>query len=151
MVATSNLYYSMATIENILEIEKSFDITGTVAGQLVDVVGVLPEEAMLFEIDEEVVGYRHINSTDQTKYLISASDVENICVIYNEIAIPLSEFDWSWKARFDRMRKALGLTLQDVADITGNSYGSVKVTTTAEDFPRNLRLAVVVWEKMQRG
>lgn len=55
----------------------------------------------------------------------------------------------TWHARFTRMRKAMGLSLADVAAITGHTPDSMKSMTQANvEFPRHLRLCVVVWERL---
>jgi len=47
------------------------------------------------------------------------------------------------------MKSALKLTNVDISEITGNTYDSVKSTTQPnKPFPRNLKLAIVVYERM---
>lgn len=47
------------------------------------------------------------------------------------------------------MKKALGITNKDIAEITGNSEASVKTTTQpSKELPRWLKLAIVVYERM---
>jgi len=57
----------------------------------------------------------------------------------------------NWSKRFKAMKKALGYTNADIAEITGNTINSIKTATQPsrkdEDFPRNLKLAIVVFEK----
>lgn len=56
----------------------------------------------------------------------------------------------SWHERFKGMKSGLGLTNSDIADITGNSADSVKsVTQPNKEIPRWLKLAIVVFERMQ--
>ena len=54
----------------------------------------------------------------------------------------------SWKERYDRMKAHYGWTDKNVADIIGNSAGSVRTVVTAktQGFPRWLKLAIVVFE-----
>lgn len=52
----------------------------------------------------------------------------------------------SWKERFDRMKDYYGYGLEDIAEITGNSHGSVRTVLNREEFPRWLKLAVVNFE-----
>jgi hypothetical protein len=48
------------------------------------------------------------------------------------------------------MKSGLGLTNSDIADITGNSSDSVKsVTQPNKEIPRWLKLAIIVYERMQ--
>ena len=55
-----------------------------------------------------------------------------------------------WHDRYKAMKSELGLTNFDIADITGNSADSVKsVTQPNKDIPRWLKLAIVVYERMQ--
>ena len=52
---------------------------------------------------------------------------------------------------FKEMLKDLGITKKDVADITGNTYDSVRSSTQpSKPFPRNLKLAVWVWKKLRK-
>ena len=55
-----------------------------------------------------------------------------------------------WHDRFKAMKSGLGLTNSDIADMTGNSADSVKsVTQPNKEIPRWLKLAIVVYERMQ--
>ena len=57
---------------------------------------------------------------------------------------------YNWHERFKAMKSGLGLTNSDIADITGNSADSVKsVTQPNKEIPRWLKLAIVVYERMQ--
>lgn len=48
------------------------------------------------------------------------------------------------------MKSGLGLTNSDIAEITGNGADSVKsVTQPNKETPRWLKLAIVVYERMQ--
>jgi len=54
-----------------------------------------------------------------------------------------------WHERFKVMKKDLGLTNSDIAEITGNSADSVKsVTQPNKKIPRWLKLAIVIYERM---
>ena len=56
----------------------------------------------------------------------------------------------NWHKRYKAMKLGLGLTNSDIADITGNSSDSVKsVTQPNKEIPRWLKLAIVVYERMQ--
>lgn len=56
----------------------------------------------------------------------------------------------NWHERFKAMKSELGFTNSDIADITGNSADSVKsVTQPNKEIPRWLKLAIVVYERMQ--
>lgn len=47
------------------------------------------------------------------------------------------------------MKKGLGYTNSDIADITGNSSDSVKSTTQPnKELPRWLKLSIVIYERM---
>ena len=49
------------------------------------------------------------------------------------------------------MKKGLGLTNSDIADIIGNTSDSVKSTTQPnKELPRWLKLAIVVFERMSK-
>ena len=57
----------------------------------------------------------------------------------------------SWHERFKAMKKELGLTNSDIAEITGNSVDSVKsVTQPKNEIPRWLKLAIVVHERWKK-
>jgi len=54
----------------------------------------------------------------------------------------------NWHERYKTMKKGLKLTNRDIAEITGNTYDSIKSTTQPnKDIPRWLRLAIVVYER----
>ena len=56
----------------------------------------------------------------------------------------------NWHNRYKKMKSGLGLTNSDIADITGNSADSVKsVTQPNKELPRWVKLAIVVYERMQ--
>ncbi len=54
----------------------------------------------------------------------------------------------NWKQRFERMKDFYGYSLEDIAEITGNSYGSVRtvINSKSQEFPRWLKLAIVNYE-----
>ena len=55
----------------------------------------------------------------------------------------------SWHDRFKAMKKGLGYTNSDIAEITGNSSDSVKSTTQPnKELPRWLKLSIVIYERM---
>ena len=57
----------------------------------------------------------------------------------------------NWHDRYKAMKKGLGLTNSDIADIIGNTSDSVKSTTQPhKDVPRWLKLAIVVFERMSK-
>ena len=57
----------------------------------------------------------------------------------------------NWHNRYKAMKKGLGLTNSDIADIIGNTSDSVKSTTQPhKDVPRWLKLAIVVYERMSK-
>lgn len=54
-----------------------------------------------------------------------------------------------WHIRYRVMKSSLGLKNSDIAKIIGNTHDSVKsVTQPNKEFPRWLKLAIVVFEKM---
>jgi len=56
----------------------------------------------------------------------------------------------NWHERYKAMKLDLRLNNSDIADITGNSADSVKsVTQPNKEIPRWLKLAIVVYERMQ--
>lgn len=57
----------------------------------------------------------------------------------------------NWHERYKAMKKDLGLTNSDIAEITGNSADSVKsVTQPNKEIPRWLKLAIVVHERWKK-
>lgn len=55
----------------------------------------------------------------------------------------------NWHDRFKAMKKGLGYTNSDIAEITGNSSDSIKSTTQPnKDLPRWLKLSIVIYERM---
>ena len=57
----------------------------------------------------------------------------------------------NWHERYKAMKKELGLTNSDIAEITGNSADSVKsVTQHNKEIPRWLKLAIVVHERWKK-
>lgn len=57
----------------------------------------------------------------------------------------------NWHGRFKTMKKYLGYTNKNVAEITGNTVDSIKSTTQpSNSFPRWARLAIVVFEEMKK-
>lgn len=57
-------------------------------------------------------------------------------------------FKMNWHSRFKAMKKELGYTNKDIAEIIGNTEDSVKSTTQPnKDIPRWLKLAIVVYER----
>ena len=57
----------------------------------------------------------------------------------------------NWHERYKAMKKELGLTNSDIAEITGNSADSVKsVTQPNKEIPRWLKLAIVIHERWKK-
>ena len=57
----------------------------------------------------------------------------------------------NWHNRYKEMKKGLGLTNSDIADIIGNTSDSIKSTTQPnKELPRWLKLAIVVFERMSK-
>ena len=55
----------------------------------------------------------------------------------------------NWNQRYKRLKAGLKLTNKDVAEITGHTPNSIKtVTQPNKDFPRALKLAIVVYERL---
>jgi len=55
----------------------------------------------------------------------------------------------NWHNRYKEMKSALKITNADIAIITGNTPDSIKSTTQPnKSFPRMLKLAIVVYEKL---
>ncbi len=56
----------------------------------------------------------------------------------------------NWHKRYKAMKKGLGFTNSDIAEITGNTTDSIKtVTQPNSDFPRWAKLAIVIYEKLK--
>ena len=57
----------------------------------------------------------------------------------------------NWHNRYKEMKKGLGLTNSDIANIIGNTSDSIKSTTQPnKELPRWLKLAIVVFERMSK-
>ena len=57
----------------------------------------------------------------------------------------------NWHERFKVMKKELGLSNSDIAEITGNSADSIKsVTQPNKEIPRWLKLAIVIHERWKK-
>jgi hypothetical protein len=55
----------------------------------------------------------------------------------------------NWHSRYKAMKKGLGLTNSDIADITGNTTDSIKSSTQPnKDLPRWVKLSIVIYERM---
>lgn len=58
----------------------------------------------------------------------------------------------SWHDRFKAMKKNLGYTNKDIAEITDLSYDSIKNQTQPnKDIPKWLKLAIVIYERLSGG
>jgi hypothetical protein len=54
-----------------------------------------------------------------------------------------------WNERYNAMKKAMGYTNSDIAEITGNTPESVKtVTRKGKELPRWVRLSIVIFEQL---
>ena len=57
----------------------------------------------------------------------------------------------NWHERFKVMKKELGLSNSDIAEITGNSADSIKsVTQPNKEIPRWIKLAIVIHERWKK-
>lgn len=58
----------------------------------------------------------------------------------------------NYPARLNALLKYFGKNKRHIAEVTGNTYDSVRSTTrpNAKVFPRNLKLAVWVFEEMRQ-
>lgn len=57
-----------------------------------------------------------------------------------------------WHNRFKQMKKSLGYTNKDIAEITDLSYDSIKNQTQPnKDIPKWLKLAIVIYERLSGG
>lgn len=57
----------------------------------------------------------------------------------------------NWHERFKAMKRELGLSNSDIAEITGNSADSIKsVTQPNKEIPRWLKLAIWVHERWKK-
>ena len=58
----------------------------------------------------------------------------------------------NYHERYKAMKKGLNITNSKVAEVTGNTVNSVKSTTQPnKPFPRNLKLAIWVFERMSKN
>lgn len=56
----------------------------------------------------------------------------------------------TWQQRYKRMKKGMGWTNTDIAEITGNTKDSIKSSTQPNGcFPRMLKIAIIVYEKKE--
>ncbi len=54
-----------------------------------------------------------------------------------------------WHNRYKIMKKSLGYTNKDIAEIIGNTEDSIKSTTQPnKEIPRWLKLSIVIFERM---
>ncbi|QDK80854.1 hypothetical protein EXU85_20465 [Spirosoma sp. KCTC 42546] len=56
----------------------------------------------------------------------------------------------TWKERYAKMKKYYGWTDSDVAFMIGNTPKSVNMVVNSEQFPRWLKLAIIVHELEQK-
>jgi hypothetical protein len=55
----------------------------------------------------------------------------------------------NWHNRYKAMKKGLGLTNSDIANITGNTTDSIKSSTQPnKDLPRWVKLSIVIYERL---
>ncbi len=55
----------------------------------------------------------------------------------------------NWHSRYKAMKKGMGLTNTDIAEITGNTAESIATTTQPNGkFPRWAKLAIVIYERL---
>ena len=58
----------------------------------------------------------------------------------------------NWHERYKMMKEGLGLTNQDIADITGNTCESIKtVTQKNKELPRWVKLSIYIYEKFNQS
>jgi len=58
----------------------------------------------------------------------------------------------NWHNRYKEMKKNLGYTNNDIAEIIGNTPDSIKSSTQPnKDIPRWLKLAIVIFERFKEG
>lgn len=58
----------------------------------------------------------------------------------------------NWHERFKQMKSGLGMTNNDIANITGNQPNSIKTVTQPNvDIPRWLKLSIVIYERMSNA
>jgi len=58
----------------------------------------------------------------------------------------------NYHERYKAMKKGLNITNSKVAEVTGNTVNSVKSTTQPnKPFPRNLKFAIWVFERMSKN
>ena len=52
--------------------------------------------------------------------------------------------------RVKAYKKGLGLDNKDIAEITGLSYGSIKVLLSKKELPRWMKLVLYTWEQKSK-
>jgi hypothetical protein len=125
---------------------KGFNVSAFWQKKTVNIIKVIHDELGgpgQFLVEVDVLGNMTLKSL-----VAKPEGLSSIVVIYQGEEVPLADFDWSWKARFKRIRHFLGHSYETVASITGNKTVSIHRVVSSKDFPRNLRYAVQVWEEM---
>ncbi len=58
----------------------------------------------------------------------------------------------NWHERYNRMKKDLGYTNKDIAELTGFDYNSIKTMTQPNrNFPKSLKLGIEIYERHVLG
>ena len=58
----------------------------------------------------------------------------------------------NWHERYNLMKKAMGYTNKDIAEITGNTYESVRTVTSKKNkLPRWIKLSIVIFEQLNNN
>lgn len=77
---------------------------------------------------------------------ISKKDLYKLFEMYRYLYIRRMD----WQARYREMKKELGFTNGDIAEITGNTESAVRCGTRKNgELPRWVKLSIVVYERMQ--
>ena len=57
----------------------------------------------------------------------------------------------NWHERYKAMKKGMGYTNSDIAEITGNTSDSVKSSTQPnKELPRWVKLSIIIFETMSK-
>lgn len=58
----------------------------------------------------------------------------------------------NWHDRFKKMKQGMGYTNKDIAEITGNTYESVRTVTSKKNkLPRWIKLSIVIFEQLNNN
>jgi hypothetical protein len=123
----------MAAIADLPEIIKDFTVGARLQDKSVKITGITLDKsahADQFIIQVEVIGDENIRSLG-----VRVEGLTGFLVCFLGQNIPLADFDWSWKARFGRIRQFMGHSYEKVSELTGDKSVSLQWVVSSKDFP----------------